>query len=206
MPVRRTHSTGNARPRRAGHRRGSTPAGADHDTWNWHARAETPTQRLDRNWAHLLQELRVLQTGVQLLTGFLMILPFQSSFDSLDAGMRAVYLVTAGAAVGGTIFLVAPVSWHRLLFRRHRLQTIVTAAHRCTLAGLALLGVAMCGVTTLIVDVVVGPVAAVVTGAADFDAGFFGIGPREAMAMDPQQRLLLEVSWEALEHAGIDPT
>ncbi|MEV6258345.1 type I polyketide synthase [Nocardia sp. NPDC051911] len=44
------------------------------------------------------------------------------------------------------------------------------------------------------------------TGAADFDAGFFGIGPREANAMDPQQRLLLEVSWEALEHAGIDPT
>ncbi|WP_228780310.1 DUF6328 family protein [Nocardia cyriacigeorgica] len=166
MPVRRTHSTGNARPRRAGIRRGSSTAGADHDTWNWHARAETPTQRLDRNWAHLLQELRVLQTGVQLLTGFLMILPFQSSFDSLDSGMRAVYLVTAGAAVGGTIFLVAPVSWHRLLFRRHRLQTIVTAAHRCTLAGLALLGVAMCGVTTLIVDVVVGPVAAIVTGAA----------------------------------------
>ncbi|WP_228806454.1 DUF6328 family protein [Nocardia cyriacigeorgica] len=166
MPVRRTHSTGNARPRRPGHRRGSTPAGADHDTWNWHARAETPTQRLDRNWAHLLQELRVLQTGVQLLTGFLMILPFQSSFDALDSGMRAVYLVTAGAAVGGTIFLVAPVSWHRLLFRRHRLQTIVTAAHRCTLAGLALLGVAMCGVTTLIVDVVVGPVAAIVTGVA----------------------------------------
>ncbi|MFE7798545.1 type I polyketide synthase [Nocardia sp. NPDC057440] len=40
---------------------------------------------------------------------------------------------------------------------------------------------------------------------ADFDAGFFGIGPREAAAMDPQQRLLLEASWEALEDAGIDP-
>ncbi|WP_256668272.1 DUF6328 family protein [Nocardia cyriacigeorgica] len=166
MPVRRTHSTGNTRPRRQSNRRGTTTAGADHDTWNWRARAETPTQRLDRNWAHLLQELRVLQTGVQLLTAFLMILPFQPSFDSLDTGMRGVYLVTAGAAVGGTIFLVAPVSWHRLLFRRHRLQTIVTAAHRCTLAGLALLGVAMCGVTMLIVDVVVGPVAAVVTGTA----------------------------------------
>ncbi len=42
-------------------------------------------------------------------------------------------------------------------------------------------------------------------GAGDFDAGFFGIGPREALAMDPQQRLMLEVSWEALERAGIDP-
>ncbi|MEU3860742.1 type I polyketide synthase, partial [Streptomyces sp. NPDC028722] len=42
-------------------------------------------------------------------------------------------------------------------------------------------------------------------GVADFDAGFFGINPREALAMDPQQRLLLETSWEVLERAGIDP-
>ncbi|XBL45717.1 SDR family NAD(P)-dependent oxidoreductase [Mycobacterium europaeum] len=41
--------------------------------------------------------------------------------------------------------------------------------------------------------------------AADFDAGFFGVGPSEALAMDPQQRLMLEMSWEALERAGIDP-
>jgi acyl transferase domain-containing protein/acyl carrier protein/pimeloyl-ACP methyl ester carboxylesterase len=42
--------------------------------------------------------------------------------------------------------------------------------------------------------------------AADFDAEFFSISPREALAMDPQQRLMLETSWEAIEHAGIDPT
>ncbi|MGW1958593.1 beta-ketoacyl synthase N-terminal-like domain-containing protein, partial [Streptomyces sp. NPDC001920] len=42
--------------------------------------------------------------------------------------------------------------------------------------------------------------------AGDFDAEFFGIGPREALAIDPQQRLLLEVTWEALERAGIDPS
>lgn len=45
-----------------------------------------------------------------------------------------------------------------------------------------------------------------VTGAADFDAGFFRISPREAVAMDPQQRLVLEVTWEALERAGLDPS
>ncbi len=45
-----------------------------------------------------------------------------------------------------------------------------------------------------------------VADAGDFDAGFFGVGPSEALAMDPQQRLMLEISWEALERAGIDPT
>lgn len=40
---------------------------------------------------------------------------------------------------------------------------------------------------------------------AEFDAGFFGVSPREALAMDPQQRLLLETSWEALERSGINP-
>ncbi|MCK9921421.1 polyketide synthase, partial [Frankia sp. AgPm24] len=43
------------------------------------------------------------------------------------------------------------------------------------------------------------------TNIAAFDAEFFGISPREALAMDPQQRLLLETSWEALEHAHLDP-
>ncbi len=51
--------------------------------WDDQARKETPTQRLDRNWGDLLQELRVVQTGVQLLTGFLLTLPFQARSLSL---------------------------------------------------------------------------------------------------------------------------
>jgi hypothetical protein len=52
------------------------------DGWNEQVRDETPMQRLDRNWADLLQELRVVQTGVQLLTGFLLTLPFQAVSNS----------------------------------------------------------------------------------------------------------------------------
>src|ERR1700757_4492576 len=106
--------------------------------WNRSARHETKTERLDRNWASLLQELRVTQTGVQLLTGFLLTLPFQQRFDQLGGSVHVVYLVTVACSIGSTVFLVAPVAMHRLLFRRHRLRTLVSIGHRCALAGLTL--------------------------------------------------------------------
>ena len=55
----------------------------DDADWNMSARHETPTARLDRNWEDLLQELRVAQTGVQLLTGLLLTVPFQARFRDL---------------------------------------------------------------------------------------------------------------------------
>src|ERR1700753_3199988 len=82
-------------------------------------RGETQLERLDRNWADLLQELRVVQTGVQLLTGFLLTLPFQARFAGLGEFQQDVYLVTVGSAVAATGFLIAPVTIHRVLFRRH---------------------------------------------------------------------------------------
>ena len=107
----------------------------------WDAdRDETEAQRLDRNWSSLLQELRVAQTGVQLLTGFLLTLPFQQRFTLLDGTMRTVYLITVACSIGATVLLVAPVGMHRVLFRRHRLDAIVTATHSFAIAGLFLLG------------------------------------------------------------------
>ena len=129
----------------------------DDQQWDQHERAgETEIQRLDRNWNSLLQELRVVQTGVQLLTGFLLTLPFQQRFDILGEHMRMVYLATVGFSVGAVVLLVAPVAMHRLLFRRHRLQVLVSAAHRCALAGIVLLGLAMIGMTAIIFAAVSG--------------------------------------------------
>jgi hypothetical protein len=129
----------------------------DDQQWDQRERGgETEIQRLDRNWNSLLQELRVVQTGVQLLTGFLLTLPFQQRFDVLGEHMRMVYLATVGFSVGAVVLLVAPVAIHRLLFRRHRLQVLVSAAHRCALAGIVLLGLAMIGMTAIIFAAVSG--------------------------------------------------
>ena len=127
-------------------------------------RDETEAQRLDRNWSSLLQELRVVQTGVQLLTGFLLTLPFQQRFTQLDSTMRTVYLATVAFSIGATVLLVAPVSMHRLLFRQHRLKTIVSAAHTYAMVGLLLLGVALAGVAVVIFDTVIGRTGAWVAG------------------------------------------
>lgn len=127
-------------------------------------RNETGTERLDRNWASLLQELRVAQTGVQVLTGFLLTLPFQQRFADIGTATRTVYLITVACSIGATVLLIAPVSLHRILFRRRRLVTLVTTSHAYALVGLALMGITLTGVAVLIFDVVLGPAAAVPAG------------------------------------------
>ncbi|WP_396898738.1 DUF6328 family protein [Mycolicibacterium sp.] len=150
--------------------------------WDQAARHETEAERLDRNWGSLLQELRVVQTGVQLLTGLLLTLPFQQRFDILDETMRDVYLVTVSCSAVATALLVAPVAMHRILFRRHRLNLLVSAAHRCAYAGLLLLGLTLAGVSDLIFDTVVGRTAGVVAGSVTL-AMFLGLWMGLPLAM-----------------------
>lgn len=137
----------------------------DDTEWDRQQRAETPTQRLDRNWMALLQELRVVQTGVQILTGFLLTLPFQQRFAEVPGWLHVVYLITVGCAVPATIMLAAPVALHRTLFRRHRLDVVVDEAHRLALVGLVLLGGALCGAVIVVFGVLTAPLPAAIAGA-----------------------------------------
>ncbi|MGU3584070.1 DUF6328 family protein [Rhodococcus sp. C26F] len=146
----------------------------DDAEWNYRVRGETETQRLDRNWSNLLQELRVVQTGVQLLTGFLLTLPFQQRFEGLSDAQEVIYLATVALSVTAVIILVAPVGLHRLLFRQHALSTLVATGQRLAIAGLTALGLALVGVVLLIFSVVVNmPVAIVAAAVATLM--FFGL-------------------------------
>jgi hypothetical protein len=126
-----------------------------------------PSQEtLTRNWDELLQEIRVTQTGVQILTGFLLTVPFSNRFADLSAFQRGVYLAVLAGSVLTTGLVVAPVAMHRVLFRRRRRELLVESGNRFAMAGLAMLAVTVSGVVLLVVDVVVGPTAGWLAGAA----------------------------------------
>jgi hypothetical protein len=135
------------------------------EDWNARARDETDQERLDRNFGELLQELRVAQAGVQILFAFLLSLAFTQRFHDLTDVQRDIYVVALVAAALAAALFIAPVSWHRLLFRRRRKDELVTAGNRMALAGLAALLISIIAAVLLIVDVVVGPVVAVVVTA-----------------------------------------
>jgi len=127
-------------------------------------RNETREEQLDRNWAELLQELRVLQTGVQILAGFLLTLPFQERFKHLDDFQVTLYLVNVVIATLTTAFILLPVSVHRRLFRQRLKATLVSSADSITkiaLAGVAMLSV---GTAALVFDVTAGRSAGLTAG------------------------------------------
>ena len=134
---------------------------------------ESEHKRLTRNLNELLQELRVTQTGVQILTGFLLTVPFSSRFDELDEVQRYAYLAVLSGSVIATGFIVGPVAFHRLLFRKGERRWLVAAANHSARAGLLLLALTSSGVIWLVFDIVVGRSAAMVAGAVSL--AFFAL-------------------------------
>jgi len=130
-------------------------------------RPETEVQRSDRNWEEILQELRVTQTGSQILSGFLLTVAFQPRFTQLDAYQYTVYGVLVGLATLSTILGLATVRLHRAEFHRHHKPEIVERGSRLLSLTVAVVGVLAVGVVLLIFDVVFGrPAGLIACGVA----------------------------------------
>jgi len=126
-------------------------------------RNETPLERCDRNLVELLQEVRVVQTGVQVLFAFLLTVPLAARFPELSTFQRWDYFVTLLATGAAAVLLVAPTAYHRILFRLGDKEHLVVMANRFTLAGLAFVAVSMVGALLLVTDLLFGGAAAAVT-------------------------------------------
>ena len=125
---------------------------------------ETGAERADRNVIELLNELRVVGLGVQVLFGFLLTIPFASRFTKLNQAQRDIYLATVLLAVLSTALLVAPVAYHRLLFRRHEKESLVRVTNVLAIAGLVTVGLAVsCAVLLVVSFVAPGAPAVVIT-------------------------------------------
>lgn len=141
-------------------------------------REESPNQRLDRNWIEILQELRVTQTGTQVLTGFLLAVAFQPAFGGLETYQQRIYLVLVVVAVLTTALGLAPVSLHRALFRRRAKRPVVAVGHRVLRLVLLGVGLVLVGTVLLVFDVVVGmPVALVVAALTAVVVAAVGVLP-----------------------------
>src|SRR3954469_19190145 len=129
-------------------------------------RNETPLERCDRNLAELMQEVRVAQTGVQVLFGFLLTVPFTVRFQDITTTERAVYFITLMLAGAAAMLLIAPTSQHRLLFRCGDKQRLVIIANRYAIAGLLAVAATMVGAVLLVSLLVLGSLAAALASAA----------------------------------------
>ena len=137
-------------------------------------RDETEAERADRNWSELIQELRVAQTGIQVLAGFLLTLPFSQRFADISDLHRVEYLVAFSLAVLTIGLMTAPVSLHRVLFAKRKKETLVRVGAFFAKTGLLSLGLTLVSVVVLIFGVVVNDTAGFVAGGLVF--AFYTLG------------------------------
>jgi hypothetical protein len=155
-------------------------------------RNETVNQRMDRNWSEMLQELRVTQTGTQILSGFLLTIAFQPKFATLPAFDKGVYLTLVIAATVTTALALAPVHLHRTLFRQHSKAVLVQTGHLLLRAALVGLAIVITGTVLLIFDVATGDRGAAVLAAALIAAVLAALGSIPAITKTQRARRWLE--------------
>lgn len=132
---------------------------------------ESPKERVDRELGELLEEIRVILPGVEILFGFLIILPFQFG-DELTGLERTLYLGAFLSVSAGLAMLVAPTLEHRLRFRRMDKERWLFRASRQTIIGTALVAIGIALTVYLVVETIVG--GALAAGIAALNAAWFG--------------------------------
>jgi hypothetical protein len=139
---------------------------ASEPTADRHGRDETRDERADRNWGELVQELRVTQTGTQILSGFLLTVAFQQSFQHLSGYQKLIYLCLIVLAAATTAVGLLPVALHRAMFRRRRKEWLVTQGNRLLVVALSLVAALTSGVVFFLFDVVASLTAGIIAGVA----------------------------------------
>jgi uncharacterized protein DUF6328 len=140
---------------------------------------EDTGERLDRQWIELLQELRLAQTGTQILFAFLLGIAFTNVFQEADAFTHDVYVGTLVASALATGLFLAPVSFHRIVFQHKVRDKMIPIAARMTSAGLVFLILAISGGLLLVIDVVLNRTTAIIIVAIviAWFAGFWYVLP-----------------------------
>jgi Family of unknown function (DUF6328) len=163
-------------------------------------RNETDLERYDRNLVELLQEVRVVQTGVQILFAFLLTAPLAPRFPELSQFQRLTYFATLLAAGGAAILLIAPTAYHRILFRLGDKEHLVAVANRFTLAGLTCLALSMVGALLLVTDLLFDDAAVVVV-----TTGLAALGCLSFWCLAPlRRRATLRRARRRLDRPGTD--
>jgi hypothetical protein len=123
---------------------------------------ETRKERTTRKWNEMLQELRVAQTGIQIIVGFLLTIPFSDKFSELSTVDEVAYLITVCSAISSAGLIIAPVAFHRVLFGKSEKEWLIGAANATARLGLTLMAVTMTGAVFLVFGRVVGQPAATI--------------------------------------------
>lgn len=131
-------------------------------------RHEDEAARQDRHWNELLQELRLAQTGTQILFAFLLAIAFTQPFRESDDFTHATFATTLVLTALATGLLLAPVSFHRMVFQKRLRDRMVPVAGRMAAGGMVVLLLAICGAVLLALDVVLPRLAAMLVSAGVF--------------------------------------
>ncbi|HET7418733.1 MAG TPA: DUF6328 family protein [Solirubrobacterales bacterium] len=162
-------------------------------------RDETEEERLDRNLAELLQELRVALPGVQVLFAFLLAVPFQQGFEKITPFQKGAYFGTLVCTAISAVMLISPTAYHRITFRYQQKRRLVYYSNRFSIIGLFFLALAMTGAIMLITDYLFGTAATLLMATTTvLVIGFFWFG------LPLRRRLKLSAGQEPLEKPAED--